>query len=85
MGVFQIKVTENHKLFTNLMHSHIYTIMNLELSTCRYALFYLLREVGTFTGSIGAFVDLVRQAVTPEEQMRIVNAYRPLQVCHKCL
>lgn len=47
----------------------------------RYALFYLLREVGTFTGSIGAFVDLVRHAATPADQMKTVNAYRPPEVC----
>ncbi|KDD75072.1 hypothetical protein H632_c889p0 [Helicosporidium sp. ATCC 50920] len=42
-----------------------------------YALFSLLREIGTLRGSIGEFVDAVRAAGAPSAQLRLLNAYRP--------
>ncbi len=42
-----------------------------------YALFYLLREIGTLRGTIGEFLEFVRTADSPAQQLKLVNAYRP--------
>lgn len=43
----------------------------------RYALFYLLREIGTLRGPMGDFIDHVRAAGSPTQQLRLLNGYRP--------
>lgn len=42
-----------------------------------YALFYLLRELGTFGGSMGEFVDYMRGASSPPQQLKRLNHFRP--------
>ena len=45
----------------------------------RYALFYLLREIGTFAGTMGEFVDHMRGAAAagPTAQLKLLTAFRP--------
>jgi hypothetical protein len=43
----------------------------------RYALYYLLREVGTLGGPMGDFADALRAAPSPQAQLRLLNAHRP--------
>jgi hypothetical protein len=42
----------------------------------RYALFYLLREVGAEVGSMGEFVATMRAAGSPAQQLEKLNVYR---------
>lgn len=42
-----------------------------------YALFYLLREVGSFRGSMGELVDFVRSATSPAQQLKLLNSFKP--------
>lgn len=46
----------------------------------RYALFYLLREIGTLRGSMGEFIDHVRTAGSPTQQLKLLNTYRPAEL-----
>lgn len=46
----------------------------------RYALFYLLREIGSLRGGMGDFVDHVRAAGSPTAQLKLLNAYRPAEL-----
>lgn len=43
-----------------------------------YALFYLLREIGSLRGGMGEFVDFVRGAGSPTQQLKLIASYRPL-------
>lgn len=47
---------------------------------CRYALFYLLREIGTLEGPMGEFIDTVRTAGSPTQQLKLLNSYRPAEL-----
>ncbi|KAK9815594.1 hypothetical protein WJX72_006498 [[Myrmecia] bisecta] len=42
-----------------------------------YALFHLLRDMGTFRGSIGELVDIVRTGTSPARQLKLVSAFMP--------
>lgn len=42
-----------------------------------YALFYLLREIGSLTGGIGEFVDFVRGAGSPTAQLKLISSFKP--------
>lgn len=42
-----------------------------------YALFYLLREIGTLRSGMGEFVDHVRQAGSPTEQLKLICSFKP--------
>ena len=46
----------------------------------RYALFYLLREIGSLRGPMGEFIDSLRAAGSPSQQLRLLNAYRPAEL-----
>lgn len=43
-------------------------------------MFYLLREIGSLQGPMGDFIDHVRTAGTPTQQLRLLNAYRPAEL-----
>lgn len=45
-----------------------------------YALFYLLREIGTLKGRMGEFVDFVRGAGTPTRQLKLISSFKPPEV-----
>lgn len=45
-----------------------------------YALFYLLREIGTLKGQIGEFVDYVRGAGTPTRQLKLISSFKPSDI-----
>ena len=47
---------------------------------CRYALSFLLREMGTLTGPIGEFLEYVHTTPTPAAQLKLVNADAALSV-----
>jgi hypothetical protein len=42
-----------------------------------YALFYLLREIGSLRGGIGEFVDFVRGAGSPTAQLKLISSFKP--------
>jgi thioesterase domain-containing protein len=42
-----------------------------------YALFYLLREIGTLRGGMGEFVDHVRGAGSPTQQLKLLGSFKP--------
>jgi thioesterase domain-containing protein len=42
-----------------------------------YALFYLLREIGTLSTGIGEFVDRVRGAGSPSAQLKLLAGFKP--------
>lgn len=45
--------------------------------TTWYALFYLLREIGNLTTSIGEFVDFVQGAGSPTQQLKFITSFKP--------
>jgi thioesterase domain-containing protein len=42
-----------------------------------YALFYLMREIGSFEGTMGEFVDYVRNAGSPSQQLKLISELKP--------
>jgi thioesterase domain-containing protein len=42
-----------------------------------YALFYLLREIGSLRGAMGEFVDFVRGAGSPSQQLKQISSFKP--------
>lgn len=56
--------------------THLATL-HLLPSSRRYALFYLLREIGSLSGSMGDFIDTVRAAGSPTQQFKLLNSYKP--------
>lgn len=46
----------------------------------RYALFYLLREIGSMQGPMGEFIDTVRAAGSPTQQLKLLNSFRPAEL-----
>ena len=42
-----------------------------------YALFYLLREIGSLSSSIGEFVDFVQGAGSPTQQLKFITSFKP--------
>lgn len=45
-----------------------------------YALFYLLREIGSLRGAIGEFVDFVRGAGSPSQQLKLLASFKPAEL-----
>ena len=45
-----------------------------------YALFYLLREIGSLKGAIGEFVDFVRGAGSPTQQLKLLSSFKPAEL-----
>lgn len=48
-----------------------------------YALFYLLREIGTFAGTMGEFVDFVRADPSPTQQLKLLNSFKPAELVNE--
>lgn len=45
-----------------------------------YALFYLLREIGSLRGAMGEFVDFVRGAGSPSQQLKQISSFKPVEL-----
>jgi thioesterase domain-containing protein len=45
-----------------------------------YALFYLLREIGSLRGAMGEFVDFVRGAGSPSQQLKQISSFKPAEL-----
>lgn len=45
-----------------------------------YALFYLLREIGSLKGAMGEFVDFVRGAGSPSQQLKQISSFKPVEL-----
>ena len=45
-----------------------------------YALFYLLREIGSLRGAMGEFVDFVRGAGSPSQQLKLISQFKPAEL-----
>jgi len=45
-----------------------------------YALFYLLREIGSLRGAMGEFVDFVRSAGSPSQQLKQISSFKPVEL-----
>ncbi len=51
----------------------------------RYALFFLLRDVGSLTDDFGGFVTKLGAAGSPAYQLKLVNSYRLLEASHPAM